>query len=242
MLYNFIIVDDSPFFLNQITQLIKTITKEKNLIYNIYTFQDYDQKTYRFLNKKLQNSIFILDIETEHSNGIQFSKKIRDNDIQSPIILMTAYRDKYQDIILEEELLTIGTLSKEDKNFENKMTKKIEYAVNIMNFQKNIRFSYKNTCFTLKLNELLYITTNPEKRGIIIKTIYSTICTSNSLKEIVSLFDEKLTQTHGSCFINLDNVKKIKYTENKITFITGETIDLLSRNFKKDIKKKLKQK
>ena len=47
--------------------------------------------------------------------------------------------------------------------------------------------------------------------------------------------DGYLSQTHRSCYINIDRVRLIDKHTNIIEFDDGETIDLLSSNYKKGL-------
>ena len=59
------------------------------------------------------------------------------------------------------------------------------------------------------------------------------------MTEIESLLSNDFIKTHKSCIINKDRIIKIDMREKKIYFDNHEAIDLLSRNFKKNVKKEL---
>ena len=49
------------------------------------------------------------------------------------------------------------------------------------------------------------------------------------------MLDDRFIQTHRSCFINNDRKVKVDKTDKIITFDNGDTIDLLSDKYKKDV-------
>ena len=55
------------------------------------------------------------------------------------------------------------------------------------------------------------------------------------MNEIINMLDERFIQTHRACYINNDRLRKVDKTNKIITFDNGETIDLLSDKYKKDV-------
>ena len=63
--------------------------------------------------------------------------------------------------------------------------------------------------------------------------IYETIAT---LKQIKEKLKGNFVYSHRSCIINLNNVKSIDYKNKIITFKNNTNIDLLSRNYIKEVR------
>ena len=49
------------------------------------------------------------------------------------------------------------------------------------------------------------------------------------------MLDSRFIQTHRACYINSDRKVKIDKTKKLISFDNGETIDLLSDTYKKEL-------
>jgi DNA-binding LytR/AlgR family response regulator len=57
-----------------------------------------------------------------------------------------------------------------------------------------------------------------------------------ALNEIMEKLNPKFCRTHRACIVNKENIKSIDYKTNIITFKNEEKIDLLSKNYKKEVK------
>ena len=105
----------------------------------------------------------------------------------------------------------------------------------IIHHKVNIKFEDRGTIYTIPLSDILYVTKESNDRKCIIKTANSEFKINLTLKEVVELCDNKLIQTHRSCFVNMDRVRMIDKRENVIVFDNGLSIDMLSSTYKKGI-------
>ena len=80
---NFIVVDDMEFFREQINDVILSFSMKSNIPTNKYIFDEYNKNFRKISNSKLENKIYVLDIETPKHNGIEEAKKIRKKDENS---------------------------------------------------------------------------------------------------------------------------------------------------------------
>ena len=60
-------------------------------------------------------------------------------------------------------------------------------------------------------------------------------------KAISKKLDDRFYQTHRACYVNLNNIKSVDFKNNVIYFIKDNSIDYLSRNYKKGLKEKLRK-
>ena len=94
------------------------------------------------------------------------------------------------------------------------------------------------TTFRIGSNpKILYIIKDTGKKKIIIKTFFKEYAVSLNLNKIKNMLNNSFIQTHRACIINRENVKNIDFKENMITFVNNEKISLLSKTYKKDVKK-----
>jgi len=120
-------------------------------------------------------------------------------------------------------------------NFESRLNVSLEKALDLLNKKNTIRFSDRNILYTININDILYITKDSFERKTIIKTDYTEFKVSKSLIEIIDMLDDRFIQTHRACYINSDRKVTIDKSNRIITFDNGETVDLLSDKYRKEV-------
>ncbi len=235
---HFIIGEDNRFINKQILETIDKVMFTEKTEYKKHPYWDYNSKFIEIIKRNIPNKIYILDIETPSNTGLEMARKIREKDIDSIIIFLTAYKDEYKETVLENEFMFFAFISKQD-DYQTILTEKIKKALQIISKKKAIRFLDCGILYTIPTKDILYITTDTQERKILLITDYTTFKISKSMTEIESLLSNDFIKTHKSCIINKDRIIKIDMREKKIYFDNHEAIDLLSRNFKKNVKKEL---
>ena len=132
---NFIICDDNEFFLLEIYNVVSNFCLNKNIGFKIYAFKGYDEEFYKVMNKEMDNKVYILDIETPNGNGIDIAKKIRSKDLNSFLIFISGYADKYINQVVLSDTMFIGYISKR-KDYQEELLKKLKKIFKL-GFQKN---------------------------------------------------------------------------------------------------------
>lgn len=223
---NFIVVDDMEFFREQINDVILSFSMKSDIPTNKYIFDEYNKNFRKISNSKLENKIYVLDIETPKHNGIEEAKKIRKKDENSTIIFLTSYESTYYPSLLRSEM-KYNFVSKQELfkiilvNYFNII------ADNICSYKNNLVFNDHNALISIKFEDILYIYSQNNKN--IIKTINNEISVSKSLDFLLSRLPKNFVRSHRACIVN---IKKIIYIKNKIIFSNGEEINLLSRTYK----------
>lgn len=230
---NFIVVDDNKKFLDIMSDIITKTMMSNKFVYKTHKFVEYDSDFYDIMNSSLSNKIYILDIETREASGIDVARKIRKHDIDSIIIFATVHNEAGL-VLLKDDLMFLNFICKFD-DFENKLSNSINKALEFIHHKVNIKFEDRGTIYTIPLSDILYVTKESNDRKCIIKTANSEFKVSLTLKEVVELCDNKLLQTHRSCFVNMDRVRVIDKHDNIIVFDNGLSIDMLSSTYKKGI-------
>lgn len=230
---NFIVVDDNKKFLDIMSDIITKTMMSNKFVYKTHKFVEYDSDFYDIMNSSLSNKIYILDIETREASGIDVARKIRKHDIDSIIIFATVHNEAGL-VLLKDDLMFLNFICKFD-DFENKLSNSINKALEFIHHKVNIKFEDRGTIYTIPLSDILYVTKESNDRKCIIKTANSEFKVSLTLKEVVELCDNKLIQTHRSCFVNMDRVRVIDKHDNIIVFDNGLSIDMLSSTYKKGI-------
>ena len=230
---NFIVVDDNKKFLDIMSDIITNTMMSNKFVYKTHKFVEYDSSFYDIMNSNLSNKIYILDIETREASGIDVARKIRKHDIDSIIIFATVHNEAGL-VLLKDDLMFLNFICKFD-DFENKLSNSINKALEFIHHKVNIKFEDRGTIYTIPLSDILYVTKESNDRKCIIKTANSEFKVSLTLKEVVELCDNKLLQTHRSCFVNMDRVRVVDKHDNIIVFDNGLSIDMLSSTYKKGI-------
>ena len=230
---NVIICDDNEKDKNNAEKVTKKFMERSNKEYKIYSCDDYNKKFYSLVESKLPFKIYLLDIETPSRSGIDVAREIRRKDVDSVIIFLTAH-EELGNIVLKNDLMFLSFINKFD-DFENRLNKSLEKALDLLNKKNTIRFTDRNILYTININDILYITKESFERKTIIKTDYTEFKVSKSLSDIVSMLDDRFIQTHRACYINNDRKVKIDKSNRIITFDNGEIIDLLSDKYRKAV-------
>lgn len=230
---NIIICDDNKNDRIKVLNVVTQFMKKKGLEYNTHVFEDYNIKFNKIISEKLPFKIYLLDIETPSGSGIDIARKIRIDDVDSVIIFLTGH-EELGNIILKNDLMFLSFINKFD-NFDNRLYNSLNKALDLLKTRKIINIKDRNITYTIDIKDILYITKDSYERRTVIKTDYSEIKVNKSLTEVIGLLDDRFIQSHRACFINSNRVVKVNKTEKLITFDNGETIDLLSEKYKKEL-------
>lgn len=230
---NVIICDDNQKDRNKVISLVNNFMTKNKIEYKIYEFNDYDKTFYSAIEKKMPFKIYLLDIDTPSGSGIDIARVIRKTDIDSVIIFLTGH-EELGNIVLKNDLMFLSFINKFD-NLEIRLNKSLKKSLNLLKQKRVIRFSDKNILYTINIEDILYITKDSFERKTIIKTDYDEFKVGKSLAEIKNMLDDRFIQTHRSCYINSDRKVIIDKTNKIIKFDNGETIDLLSNKYGKEL-------
>ena len=230
---NVIICDDNSKDRNNVETITKNFMEKRKIEYKIFSFEDYNKKFYDLCESKLPFKIYLLDIETPSRSGIDVAREIRRKDVDSVIIFLTAH-EELGNIVLKNDIMFLSFINKFD-NCENRLNKALDKSLNLLRKKNIIRFNDRNVLYTINTNDIIYITKDSFERKTIIKTDYTEFKVNNTLTEIISMLDSRFIQTHRACYINSDRKVKIDKTKKLISFDNGETIDLLSDTYKKEL-------
>ena len=230
---NVIICEDNIKDRKRTEEIVKKFFKDKKLDYKIHLYDDYNDIFYNTLKSNLPFKVYMLDIETPTRSGIDVARDIRNKDLDSPIIFLTAH-EELGSIILKDELMFLSFINKFD-DFEKRLPLALNKSLKVLKRKQTIKVSDKNVLYTIDLDDILYITKDSFERKTIIKTDYGEIKVSKTLAEIINMLDNRFIQTHRSCYINNERKRKVDLKNKIITFDNGETIDLISDKYKKGV-------
>ena len=232
---NFIICDDNEFFLMDICKVVDDFCNKKNINYKIYPFKSYNFEFTKIMDEELDNKVYILDIETPSGNGIDMAKKIRNKDLNSFLIFISSYTEKYMRKVARSDTMIIGYISKR-KDYEEELIKRLKKIFKL-GFQKNIiRFKDQGIIYTFDMRSIYYIKADSKKRRSIIYSQNGITEVRITLKKLKQILDYRFEYSHRGCIINHEQVIYIDTVVKVIKFKSGMTINLLSDSFIKKIR------
>lgn len=231
---DFVICDDEAAFRKKIVTSIDKAFIKNNEEYYIKEFGKFDKEFERLIKTKTPK-IYILDIEIKNSiSGIDIARKIRRNDWESVIILVTSHNELgYQ--ALKAQIMLLDFISKYD-SCEKNLVKTLDIAMELVKKKKNIKFEYNGVTYIVHYGDILYIERDTVDRKCIIKTTYTSIPINRTLSSLQYELGSNFYLCHRSCIVNTPNINKIDWKNNIIYFNNGQSIDLISRDKKKGLK------
>lgn len=240
---NFIIYEDEIKFRDLIYSVINNYFNDSKIEFEITEIASYNEKTSKMISNIKDNVIYILDIEVPGKSGLDLAREIRANgDYKSPIIIVTSH-DNLKDYDMLSEILTLAFISK-FYNLEKLLEQKIKKAYEIITNDNSINFTKNKKSYQIPIRNILYIEKSYKETGSIIVTDDKHYKTNLSISKIETLIknDPRFFKVNRSCLINLNKVKIYDKDQEIIEFNDKEYIDIISKDKKRELRKKLANK
>lgn len=228
---NIIICDDNDKDRNNVLEIVNNFMTKNKIEYQKHIYNDYNKKFNEIIENKMPFKIYLLDIETPSRSGIDVAREIRRKDVDSIIIFLTGH-EELGSIILKNDLMFLSFINKFD-NYKARLNNSLKKALELLKHKRILKFTDRNTIYTINIDDILYLTKESFERKTIIKTDYTEFKVNKTLAELVNMLDDRFVQTHRSCYVNSDRKVSIDRTNRIITFDNGETTDLLSDKYRK---------
>ena len=228
---NVIICDDNDKDRNNVLEIVNNFMEKNKIEYKTHIYNDYNKNFQEIVESKIPFKIYLLDIETPSASGIDIARKIRNKDVDSVIIFLTVH-EELGNVILKNDLMFLSFINKFD-NCKIRLTNSLKKALTLLKHKRIIKFTDRNTIYTINIDDILYLTKESFERKTIIKTDYAEFKVNKTLADITKMLDDRFIQTHRSCYINNDRRASIDRKNKIIYFDNGETIDLLSEKYRK---------
>ncbi len=239
---NFIICDDNVEFTKYMKDLIDKFMMNYDMDYKCILRHDYDQKFREVVAKEIGFKVYFLDIQTEHSSGLDAARCIREefDDWVSIIVIITAY-NQYKYDALSNRLYLLDYINKLD-NCENKVKEVLEVSIKHYDHRyKTLSYEYNHIIHKVEYRHIIYIEKEPDSKKCKIKTTYGENyinATINQMDKILEK-DARFVKVSRSMIINVDQVSEYDPHEGKLVFNNGETTYQVSRDYKKELKQRV---
>lgn len=231
----FIVCEDNKEFLGKLCNIINKVMMPHNYEYKINRFTEYNKEVEEIIKRKNEQKVYVLDIELPEVSGLEIASEIRENDLDSIIIFVTAHNECKNDIFYSR-LLAIDYIAK-DRFWADRFEKTVEHTVNAINKNRVLSFEFNYNSYRVPFDSILYIEKLPDCQKCVIKTEddkeYEVI---SSIGELMKKLGPNFFKSHKSCIVNIDKIRKIDYAENLITLTNGQQVYLLSNRKKSKIR------
>jgi len=235
--FNFIICDNQKKYLEIIEKIVNDFFINKDIEIHIHLFDDYTTSFRNLTEQNLENKVYLLDIKTRISSGIDVARDIRKIDNKSPIIFITSHEDYALEIL--KSLYNInGFISKRDNHLKEDLNNKLENLISYADKNLYLSFVENNTSYHILMSSIIYIEI-VDRKTLIHIVGEEPLEVNLSLEKTQELLDMRFERIHKSCIANMSRAKIISKRKRFVVFDNGETTDLISRDYK--IKEKEKK-
>lgn len=231
----FVVCEDNKDFLGRLCNVINSILMPYNFEYKIDKFTGYNKEISEIIKRKYEEKVYILDVELGDVSGLEIASQIREKDLDSIIIFVTGHK-QYKDDIFYSRLLAIDYVVK-DCLWEDRFKSTIDYTIKKVNRRRVLSYDFNYNSYRIPFDDILYIEKVQDSLKCIINTESGNKYEINStIGELIKTLGPNFFQSHKSCIVNIDKIRKINYVDNTITFVNGECVYLLSNRKKKALK------
>ena len=204
---NFIVCEDNKVILQKNLDIINKVMFNNNISYRIYPFTTYDEELKKLIKEEKDKTIYILDIELDETSGIDIAKEIRNNDLNSFILISTAHTE-YLPYTLKSKLLIYDYVSK-FYDYEEKLTHAITDILSQDPETTRISIKIKGKTYIINFDDIISIKHDNIKRKTIIKTKNNLYEINATLSSITKNLDNRFIKDKDGSFINVKNKKTL---------------------------------
>ena len=231
---NFVIVEDNKLHRKRLKNIILNYMMKNKMEFDIIEFENDCPELESLMISSDNNNIYIFDFELPNATAIDLSRKLRETDWISPIIVFTVNGGLAYDTF--KQRLQILDFVNKQYEAEKNLFELFDICLKQIVKKKTLKFKYKGVDYNIDLNKILYIYRDTVERKCIINTInnkkYKVIM---NITDLVSKLDSRFKFTHKACIVNTEKVEAFVWKDNKIIFENGEEIYFLSKTHKKEL-------
>lgn len=233
---NFVVCEDEKDLRKIEVEEITKFMMNYDIDYKIHEFSEYNKKFEDYAMKDDGFKIYLLDIVTNKTSGINAARMIREEyDDWVSVIMMVTSHPEYKYEALSSRLYLLDFINKLN-NMEEKIQENLSIAIkHYDNRHKQIKYTYNRSFYNIELREIIYIEKEQDSKRCIVITKYGKQIIPGTLNSVYKMLDDRFLKVHKSLIINLDEVREFEINTNKLTFKNGDTTYLVSRTKKKEL-------
>ncbi|GMQ55956.1 LytTR family DNA-binding domain-containing protein [Vallitalea sediminicola] len=235
-----VLCDSSILYMERLKKQIQNIIDQTGYNMKISLLTTKIKQVLDYLELDDGISIYIIDVDynNNHLVGIKLAKQIREKDRNAYIVFNTKRTDSVYNVmtglirpsgffkkpmIQDDMQILIGDIYRDYLNLQGE---------NDDVFHVNVGSSI----YHLEYRRILYFEAFQKK--VYIHTPNQRIGYYDSLSELVKRLNDQFIRCHRSYLVNVDNIKKVFFTEMILEMKNGGKIDI-SRTYKNTLKKRL---
>lgn len=210
---NIAICDDSVLMTGRLEQMLLEIAEEQHLKIDCKVFFDGSTLVHSIIHQNNCFELIFLDIEMKTMSGIQAASILREMDIASLIVYVSAYEKYLKDILSTQPFSFISKPVNQDelRNIFLSAYKKICKSVTYYTF------TYKKNMLKIPLNQIIYFESynrmvfiHPSKaNSLSFNQFYGKL---NDVETQIANTNNRFLRIHQSYLINFDYIKSIAFT------------------------------
>lgn len=231
----FIICEDNKEFLNRLQNIVNKVMMPYNFEYKINKFTEYNDELQALIEKKYEQKVYVLDIELGEISGLEIASEIREKDPDSIVIFVTRYVEHKNDIFYSR-LLAIDYIPK-DRFWAERFESTIIHVIKRIDKKRVLSYEFNYNSYRIPFDDILYIEKMQDNQKCIINTENGEqFQIMSSIADLTKRLGPSFFQSHKSCIVNIEKIKRINYADNTITFMNNESVYLLSNRRKKKLR------
>ena len=232
-MFNFVIVDDNKSQREIISKSIIKSMMSNKLEFNIIEFDDYNNDLIDYIRNDNGDTVYILDIELPHGDGIEIAREIRNkyDNWKSPIIIVTIHTSLLLDAY-KQRLQILDFIGK-CEDIEKNINENINLCLKMLSKEQIYKYTYKSTVYSININQIDYI--QREGRKVKIVTTNNIYYQNISINEIKSKLPSYFILSSKGILINMNNVERIDWSILKVFFKDKISGFFVSKSHRKEI-------
>lgn len=230
---NYVVVDDNNTHRKRVVNAIISKMMSNQVEFEIKEFDDYSPGLLKYIKDERRNTVYFLDLELPHGDGVDIARYIRNecNNWVSPLVVITAHSSLYYEVY-KQRLQLLDFIGK-SSDVETGVAENIDICLRMLNVERIYRYIYRNVEYAIPVNNIDYIIRDGRKTRIV--TSYDNYFQNISIREIKNLLPDYFICSNKGVLINYKNIDKIDWNTNRVYFKDGVSEYLVSRSHKKEI-------
>ena len=236
----FVLCDSSTLYMEKLKKQIQNIIDQTGYNMKISLLTTKLKKVMDYLEVDDGISIYIIDVDYDNNHlvGIKLAKQIREKDRNAYIVFNTMRTDSVYNVMTglirpsgffkkpihkEDMQILMGDIYRDYLNLqgENDDLFHVNIGSNIYHIE------YRRILYFEAFQKKVYIHTPNQRIGYY-----------DSLADLVKRLNNQFVRCHRSYLVNVDNIKKVSFTDMILEMKDGRKIDI-SRTYKNLLKKRL---
>ena len=211
--------------------VINKVLVNYDVDYRIHKFSGLNNKK----NKRVYDEIFkIYILDVSMGEGMKIAHKIRENDLESIIILIANCEDICH-MAIHNKIMAFDVICR-DNDYCDRLGKTIKMAIDVYFRHRVFTFSYNHVIYRIPYCDINYIEKEPLIKRCIIHTINNDYYVVNSIGNLRKILSSGFIKSHQSCLVNINNISKIDIANSLIIFRNGAKTHLITDKMKKEIR------